>query len=555
MLFHVHVKNLALIEQCDLYFHEGLNILTGETGAGKSILIDSIQFALGMRANKDMIRTGAEYAFVELVFVVEEPECVGRLQELEVQTEESQVIISRKIMNNRSISKVNGETVTAARLREISALLLDIHGQHQHQSLFRTEKHLEILDAFAGEKAAALKARIEKDYKEYREVKKRLLSMEIDENARMREIDFHQFEIKEIEEACLLEGEDERLEEIYHKMCNSRNILEGLGEAYNDISSGRISALELISSAVGEVGKIKHLEEELADVYSQLADLEALCEDAAREVESYMSRLEFREEEVRETEERLNQINRLKEKYGKTIEDILEYQEKASRELERFIHMEEEREVCRKQEEDLLGKLGSNADKLTQVRKKEAKKLEKAIVEALQGLNFLNVDFSVVFVKQREVTGNGQDAVEFMISTNPGEEKKPLHKIASGGELSRIMLGIKTILADKDKIEAIIFDEIDTGISGRTAQLAAVKMKEISRSHQVICITHLPQIASMCDYHYYIEKHVEQEKTVTKVRLLEEQESVEELARMLGGEKITKAALENAKEMKRTAKE
>lgn len=555
MLFHVHVKNLALIEQCDLYFHEGLNILTGETGAGKSILIDSIQFALGMRANKDMIRTGAEYAFVELVFVVEEPECVKKLQELDVQTEEGQVIISRKIMNNRSISKVNGETVSAARLREVSALLLDIHGQHEHQSLFRTEKHLEILDAFAGERATTLKTKIEKDYKEYREVEKRLKSMEIDENARLREIDFHQFEIKEIEDACLLKGEDERLEEIYRTMCNSRKILEGLGESYNAISSGRVSALELISSAVGEVGKIKHLEEGLEDMYSQLADLESLCEDVAREMEGFMSRLEFREEEVSETEERLNQINRLKEKYGKTIEDILQYQEKASQELEQFIHMEEEREACKLQKDSLLAKLVSNADKLTQIRKKEAKKLEKAIVEALQGLNFLDVDFSVSFVKHTEVTSNGQDAVEFMISTNPGEEKKPLHKIASGGELSRIMLGIKTILADKDKIEAIIFDEIDTGISGRTAQLAAVKMKEISRSHQVICITHLPQIASMCDWHYYIEKHVERDKTVTKVRLLEEQESVEELARMLGGEKITKAALENAKEMKRTAKE
>lgn len=554
MLFHVHVKNLALIEQCDLYFHEGLNILTGETGAGKSILIDSIQFALGMRVNKDMIRTGAEYAFVELVFAVEEPECIKGLQELDVQPEEQQVVISRKIMNNRSISKVNGETVSAARLREISALLLDIHGQHEHQSLFRIEKHLQILDAFAGEKAAALKAKIEKDYNEYKEARKRVQSMEIDENARMREIDFHQFEIKEIEEACLQEGEDERLEEIYHTMCNSRNILEGLGEAYNNISSGRISALELISNAVGEVGKIKHLEEGLEEMYSQLADLESLCEDAAREVEGFMSRLEFREEEVQETEERLNQINRLKEKYGKTVGDILDYQEKANQELEQLLHMEEERETWNKKKEELLCKLHDNADKLTQIRKKEAKKLEKAIVEALQGLNFLDVDFSVVFEKQKEVTSNGQDVVEFMISTNPGEEKKPLHKIASGGELSRIMLGIKTILADKDKIEAIIFDEIDTGISGKTAQLTAIKMKQISKSHQVICITHLPQIASMSDWHYYIEKHVEQDKTVTQVRLLEEKESVEELARMLGGEKISKAALENAKEMKKMAK-
>ena len=554
MLVHLHVKNLALIQEVQADFGPGLNILTGETGAGKSILMGSVNLALGQKMSRGMIREGAPYALVELVFQVDS--CTEeKLKELDVFPEEGQVIITRKLMENRSISKVNGEASTAGNIKKIAALLLDIHGQHEHQSLLYPEKQMEILDELGGGEILEKKEGVKGFYIEYSRLKKELESYQIDEEQRRREMGFLEYEIQEISQAQLKPGEDQELETVYRKLANGKKITEGLGSVYQITGYEGEGMGAQMGRAMQKISQIREYDSELENIYSSMEDMDSLLNDLNRELSSYLSEFVFSDEEFQETENRLDLINHLKSKYGHTIEEILSYQGEKEKELERLENFQARKKdlEIRLEEQEMLLKKASQ--ELTRCRKDWASMLEEKIIQSLQDLNFLNVEFHISFREKESYTAQGKDSITFMISTNPGEPVLPLQQVVSGGELSRIMLAIKTLLADKDQTETLIFDEIDTGISGRTAQKVAEKMKVIGENHQVLCITHLPQIASQADYHYLIEKNVENMETSTRIRRLSYDDSVEELARMLGGAKITDAVLQNAAEMKDLAQQ
>ena len=548
MLLELHVKNLALIEKADVEFGEGLNILTGETGAGKSIIIGSVTMALGGKAPKGSIRPGADYAYIELVFSVTGEEKRKALRELDVEpTEDGLVIISRKLTSARSISRINDETVTMARLSQITGLLLDIHGQHEHQSLLYKSKHLEILDAYVKAATQPVKQTIADRYRIYRSLEEKLRGFDLDAESRIREADFLRFEIEEIETSALKEGEEEELTSVYRRYSHSRRIAECLGAAYEAVEG------DWLARALKEVEQASESAESLGGVRDQLYDADSILRDAGREMSSYLDSMEMDEETFRKTEERLDLIHNLQAKYGPAVETIfqkLEQKKKRLGELEDYDahkkRMEQELEECRNGLEKLC-------TQLTGIRKKASRTLVKKIRQGLVDLNFLDVEFDMEFEKLDHFTPSGWDGAQFLISTNPGQPMRPLKDVASGGELSRIMLAIKTVLADSDDIPTLIFDEIDTGISGRTAQKVSEKLMLIARSHQVICITHLPQIAAMADSHFEIAKSASQGRTITTIRLLDRQASVEELARLLGGARITEAVLKNAGEMKELA--
>ena len=550
MLTQLHVKNLALIDESEVTFGPGLNILTGETGAGKSILIGSINVALGQKMNKEMLREGADTALVELIFQIENEKLSGRLTEMGVEPEDGQLIISRKMQNGRTINRINGETTTVAMIRKISALLLDIHGQHEHQSLLYEDRQLAILDEYGKEKLQPLKLEVEKSYAAYKAVEKALAAYQLNEQEREREISFLTFEVNEIEEAGLCIGEDEELEKDYRRMSNGKKIAETLQQVY-DLTADQ--AGEGISRALRELSGVTQYDESLQAPESILADVESLLNDFNREIADYIASFTFSEEEFYEVEQRLNLINKLKDKYGKSIEAILAYKEKQEVRLEEMQNFAARKVALEKKQAQAEALLQKTSAALSKERQKYAKELAEQIAQGLKDLNFLSADFEISFGKTARYTANGYDEIRFEISTNPGEPVRPLNKVVSGGELSRIMLAIKTQLADKDDTETLIFDEIDTGISGRTAQMVSEKMARIGRHHQVICITHLPQIAAMADEHFLIEKSVQEGATISEIRELSEMDSVEELARILGGAEITQAVRENAAEMKRLA--
>ena len=555
MLSSLHVKNLALIQEAEVEFGPGLNILTGETGAGKSILIGSINLALGKKLSREMIREGADSALVELVFETENPKVEQALKEMEIESLHGQVLIVRKITGSRSISKINGETCTTAQVRRIASLLLDIHGQHEHQSLLYTDRQLEILDAYGKEEIDPLRARVREAFRQWKELRDSLKEYELDEDARMREISFLEFEIREIDDAQLRDGEDETLEQAYRKMSNARNIVQALAAVRAMTGDGEgQSAGEQIGRAVRELSQIAGMDESLQQMQSSLLTIDDLLNDFNRELAGYMEEFTFSEEEFYETEKRLDEINRLKAKYGDSIPAIRRYQEEKQEKLEKMLHFEEQKEKLQKEEEKARQTLEECSQELSGIRCKYAGCLSKSIEEGLKDLNFLHVIFQIQFGRTAQYTENGFDTIEFRISTNPGEPVKALAKVVSGGELSRIMLAIKTILANRDETESLILDEIDTGISGRTAQMVSEKMAQIGRRHQVLCITHLPQIAAMADQHFEIRKDVVDQDTVTRIHALDEESSVRELARMLGGAKITDSVLANAEEMKELAR-
>ncbi len=549
MLLELHVKNLALIEAADVELEDGLNILTGETGAGKSIMIGSVNLALGQKASKEMIRNGAEYAYVELVFSVS-PEKEKALRALDVTPDENGIlIISRKIMAARSLSRINDETVTAARLKQVTSLLIDIHGQHEHQSLLHASKHLEILDTYAKSRTLNLKAQTASLYAQYTRLEKQLNQLVTDAESRRREADFLRFEIEEIENADVKEGEEETLAASYRKYANARRIIGNLSAAYREVDA------EAVGNALHEVSEVSEFDPELKSIQDQLYDAEAVLSDAHHAIGEYLEQLDFDEEAFQQTQERLDLIRNLQAKYGGSTEKIRSALEEKRARLEQLEHFDEYRVRLEQEYKKSEEQLEKACAELSEVRKEEAGTLTEKIREGLVDLNFLDVRFSMEFQRLPHYTADGFDAAEFVISTNPGEPERPLGQVASGGELSRIMLAIKTVLADSDDIPTLIFDEIDTGISGRTAQKVAEKLAVISRNHQVICITHLPQIASMADCHFEIAKSTDGASTKTKIVRLKDEAVTTELARLLGGAQITEAVLQNAREMKELARQ
>ncbi|MGN0484517.1 MAG: DNA repair protein RecN [Lachnospiraceae bacterium] len=556
MLLNLHVKNLAIIEETEVEFTEGLNILSGETGAGKSIIIDSINLALGEKAPKEMIRQEEKPALVELVFQVNDPKQVQQLEEMGIELEEDgMIILSRKISKGRSIAKINSETVAISKMKEAAGILIDIHGQHEHQSLLHKKKHLEILDDYAKANLADLKQQMKEAYQTYASLKEELHAQDIDSEQQKRELSFLEYELNEIEAAQLKKGEDETLETEYRRLVNGKKIMEALQTAYMQTGSDGGGASDQTGRALRELIAVSEYDERAAGLTEQLREIDDLLSDFNRDLSDYLSDNDFDDETFAQVEERLDLINHLKDKYGDTIEKILNAAKEKQERMEKLqnydLYLQQLKEKFMSSEKKVL----DLAKKVSEIRKKAAKELVKEVKSALQDLNFLDVQFDMHFEPLKQVTANGMDDAEFLISTNPGEPMRGLGKVASGGELSRIMLAIKSVLAKNDQIETLIFDEIDTGISGRTAQAVSEKMNVIGRNHQVICITHLPQIAAMADSHFLIEKTVENHATASHIALLSEEESVRELARMLGGVKITDTVLESAREMKQLAQQ
>lgn len=551
MLQNLHVKNLALIDETEVEFGPGLNILSGETGAGKSIIIGSINLALGEKVQKEMLRDNGEAALVELIFFVEDADTIEDIRALDIEMEDDTVILSRKITGGRAIGRINGEAVSASKMKAVASLLIDIHGQHEHQSLLSKKKHLEILDTFAKEALGDKKEKLTQCYQEYRKLKDELEHANLDGEERARELSFLEYEVKEIEEAQLTVGEDEELEAVFRKYSNGKKIMDAVGAANAATSEDDESASERIGRALRELSSVSGYDERVKEMEEQLTEIDNLLSDFNHELASYLSDEEFDEETFYETEKRLDLINHLKSKYGNTIADIIKYGEEKEERINVLNDYDAYLAGLQKNVSEKEKQLEQLSKKVSDIRKKESKKLTESIKNALLDLNFLDVQFTMEFA-ETDYTANGIDDAQFLISTNPGEPVKPLGKVASGGELSRIMLAIKTVMAS-DKIGTLIFDEIDSGISGRTAQMVSEKMNVLGKSHQIICITHLPQIAAMADSHFLIEKSVENQATVSKIHKLTDEESVEELARMLGGVEITDTVLENAREMKQMA--
>lgn len=555
MLQTLYVKNLALIDEAEVTFGPGLNILSGETGAGKSILIGSIHIALGGKVPRDVIRTKADSAYMELVFRIEDEERTALLRAAGVEPEDGQIVISRKLTAGKSISRVNGEYWPAVKIAGIAGLLLDVYGQHEHETLLRRRNHLEILDEYCAEQTAGLRTRVREECREYHRIQKELEAMNQEDSVRKREIAFLQFAVEEIEEAALTAGEDEELTARYKKLVNQKQLVNGIEQMHEILGYDEKEAVgEQVGQAIRVLQRISSYDEEgLCEIQSQLYDLESLLTDLNQSISAYGEEIEADEESLDEIEKRLDQIHDLKSKYGGSIPEILSYAEEQSRKLDELQHYEERRAKREADAQALCGQLREDCKNLSAMRKAAARRMEQRIVQALQELNFLQVKFEVSFRETEGFTENGTDDVEFLISTNPGEALKPLVQVASGGELSRIMLAIKTVLADADHIPTLIFDEIDTGISGRTAQMVSEKLAYISREHQVICISHLPQIVAMADSHYLIEKQSDTMTTNTRIAALNADASVREIARLLGGAKITQTTYESAREMKEQA--
>ena len=552
MLESLHVKNLALMDETELVFGKGLNILSGETGAGKSILLGALHLALGGRVAKEMLRDESADAVVEAVFSVRDERQRKLLEEMDLPIYEDEVILSRRITESRTVARINGETVPAAKLKQAGSVLLDIYGQQEHQSLTQKKKHMELLDTYGKMEIEPARERVREAFAAYREKRKELDEADMDDRERARELSFLEHETEEIEAAGLSVGEDETLEREYRRQSNGKKILEAVSGAYQQ-TGGMDGASDQIGRAIRALSGVEHYDDRLAGFMSMLTDIDGLLNDLNRELFEYQESEAFDARAFAETETRLDEINRLKEKYGNSIEEILAACETKRQRMEQLSSYDSYVAELKAETARLEERLKEACGQLSDVRKKYASRLVRTVEAALRDLNFLDVSFDMQFDQLDHYTSNGTDDGEFMISTNPGEPLKPLRNIASGGEMSRIMLAMKTVLAENDAIDTLIFDEIDSGISGRTAQAVSEKLSVVARDHQVVCITHLPQIAAMADRHFLIEKQVEGGATVSRISLLSREGSIRELARMLGGTEITEKVLENAEEMKNLA--
>lgn len=556
MLTYLHVKNIALIDELEVDFNEGFNIMTGETGAGKSIIIGSINAVLGNKVSKDFVRNGSEYAIIELIFHVESKEVYRFLEELDIECD-GELLISRKInQNGRSVFKLNGQTVNGNDIKNITALLIDLHSQHEHQSLLESKNHIKLLDKYIGEEVNQQLETLKSKYKRYQQIKSEIKMFDSDDETRRREIGFLEFEINEIEAAALKSGEDEVLELSYKKQSNIQTIQSIISQALRWTSSDEYdSASSHISKSLENMQKVKDLDEPLLALTEQLEQIDYLLTDFNRDAYHYVDNLMVDEETLEYTRNRIDLINHLKMKHGNQIEDILEVLEVKREKLDQWLHFEERLHRIQKEIKIIEDEMAEICKSISIIRNKGAKQLSEHIKNALKDLNLIHSKFEIQCTQKESIGQDGWDHVEFMISTNIGEDLKPLIQIASGGELSRVMLAIKSILADCDEIPTLIFDEIDTGISGRTAQMVAEKMVRLSRSRQIICITHLPQIAAMADSHYLIEKQTVENKTNTTMMRLKDEEIPNELSRLIGGAKITEATYLSAVEMKKLANE
>lgn len=555
MLENLHVKNLALIDETEVEFGPGLNVLTGETGAGKSILLGSVQLALGGKYSAELLRNGAKSGLVELTFSIEDEKIKRRLEEMDIEVEEGRVTLSRKLTEGRSVCRINGETVNMGLLKDAASLLIDIHGQHDSQSLLNRRNHLALLDLYGKEEISPLKAEMAEAFQSYQELVKKLDASSLDAESRARELDLAGYEVSEIEDAAPAPGEDEDLEELYRRMTQSRKVTEAVGEAYLYTGEdAQVNASDLLSRAIRALQEISEIDSQGEKLYGQLAEIDSLLNDFNRELADYAKSFEFSEEEFRETEERLNLLNHLKAKYGKTINDVLEYCREKKRRISELEDYDAFLSQLQSDMETAKKRAGQAAGRLHLAREKAAVIFAREIREQMAELNFMDTRLELRISDLGRYSAGGSDEAEFYLATNPGEPLKPLGSIASGGELSRVMLAVKAVLAGEEDTPTLIFDEIDTGISGVTAGKVGEKLRLISKNRQIICITHLPQIAAVSDSHYLIQKETDGNSVKTEIAFLDDEMSVQELARMLGGANVTGNILESAREMKDLAK-
>ena len=554
MLNQLSIRNVAVIDKLDINLHDGVSVLTGETGAGKSIIIDSINMILGDRANKELVRYGTDKAVVQAVF--DAPKSViNVLEENDIDVEDETVIITRQVTKEgKSAARINGMVVTLNILREISDRLINIHGQHDNQALLTPIRHITFLDAYADNEEYI--NRYKDILSKKREIEKKISSLEMDEQEKMQRIDLLEYQVTEIKKASLEKGEEDDLREQRDIYTNAEQITKSVNEAYMNLYEGDEiqSAYDGISIAVNEIFQISDLNPQLKSIYDTLNEIMYSLEDTAHEIKEFGETVEFDEQTLNEIEERLDLISRLKRKYGNSIEEILEYLKKAESELNDIKLSDERTNELKEELKNITKELKEKGNVLTQRRENAAKVLEENIEKSLHELNMEKSKFKVNIENDGTFYDNGMDKVEFLISTNPGETLKPLVKIASGGELSRVMLAIKSILADSDGVDTMIFDEIDTGVSGKAAMSIAKKLAVIAKNKQVICITHLPQLTAMADNHYLIQKNTDGELASTTLKELDEEGRELELARIIDGGEVTELALSHAKQMLENAK-
>jgi DNA repair protein RecN (Recombination protein N) len=547
MLENLRVENLALIEKEEIEFSEGLNVMTGETGAGKSIILGALDLALGGKINRGMVRDNEKDAFVEAVFSLNGSE-EEKLKESDLESFDGQIILSRRIKGTKSVARINGETVPAARLRQAGELLIDIYGQSEHQSLSDPKKHLPLLDSFVKKELDPVLEKLSPVYKEYSSLQKELKEADVDESERKRDISYLTHVSEEIEEAALKPGEDEELEEKYRRMSGAEKVARSLSEV-DGLLYGQADVLSLIGQSQRALSEINDYDDSIQNLSQTLGDAYDILDGFSHDLRDTVDDLTFDPQEFDEVSRRLDLINDLKSKYGRTIEDVNQAKEEADRKLEKLNDHAAYMESLRKKIKDAQARLDALCEEAEKIRQKGAGELSAQVKESLKNLNFLKADFEVELTRNN-YSDNGFNAAQFMISTNPGETLKPLSQVASGGEMSRIMLALKTVLASADDIGTMIFDEIDTGISGRAASAVARELKKVSVGRQVILITHLPQIAALSDKHFLIEKSATNDSTVSSIRPLSEDEIIKELARMIGGDVITDAVTESAKELR-----
>ncbi|AFK86923.1 MULTISPECIES: DNA repair protein RecN [Thermoanaerobacterium] len=556
MILTLNIKNIALIDEAEIDFDDGLNILTGETGAGKSIVIDSMMLLLGGRANKDIIRNGAQKATVEGVFLVDSNTDVIHkiLDEAGIEHEDDDtLIISRDITENgRNYCRVNGRIVPLSFLSKLGTYLVDILGQHEHQFLLDSSKHLSILDNFQDKNFFDLKGTLRDLLSEYNILNKRLKEFYSDDKEKMSKIDLLKYQINEIESAKIKKGEEENLLERRNILINSEKLFNSMNECYNLLYKGindNTSVLDNLSVVLKNLDVSYKIDRRLEKLKEMIQSALYTLDDCSIQIRDYIENINFDANELNEIEKRLDILGNLKRKYGRTIEEIIRYKEEKNDELTKLLNAEEEIHKINKEKEEIMQKIKMISDEIHEMRKNVADFLEKKISDVLSELNMPNTIFKVDIRKKDVANENGMDEVEFLISTNIGEPLKPLDKIASGGELSRIMLALKTILADFDGISTLIFDEVDTGISGKAAQSVAQKIALISRNRQVICVTHLPQITSMADSHFKISKEFDEDKTYIKIEKLDYEGKIKELSRIISGSVVTNTTYSHSKEL------
>ncbi len=557
MLRELHIKNVAVIDEASVSFGNGFHVLTGETGAGKSILIDSINMALGSRTNKDLVRNGTDCALVDALFEISDSDVLRALSEMDIETEDGELIISRKLTaEGKSTCRVNGRITPLSVVKELGGMLINIHGQHDNQALLNPKAHIGFVDKY-GDLSEQLEA-YHTAHQRVSELRRNLSQLTENEQEKAHRLDLLTFQVNEIDSAKLSAGEEEELEQRREYLSNIEKITTGLHRAYGSLYEGtdeQSAAFDLISYAVRQLSDIAEFNDDISSQYESLNSVLADLEDITRDMRGSIEDAGFEPGELDFVESRLNTIYDLKRKYGATVAEVLEYREKIGEELNQIEHSDEIMQRLGAELEQAKKEESAAGAVLTQKRSAAAKELQERIMGELADLDMAKVRFEVKIQPLVDADGDlrygsdGGDDVEFLISSNPGEPLKSLTKIASGGEMSRVMLAMKSVLADADPVETLIFDEIDTGVSGRAAQKIAEKIHKLARKCQVLCITHLAQIASMADGHYLIKKNMDDTSTATTVEKLEPQQRKEELARIIGGVKVTELTLSNAQEM------